>query len=84
MPGEDHTPLDSSPIHPSLCSNEQDHDDDVDNHPVKDYLLHPQEDGAVRYYQIVKAADIFIKNTQRENIFGKTIKSPMYWAANNY
>ena len=36
MPGEDHTPLDSSPIHPSLCSNEQDHDDDVDNHPVKD------------------------------------------------
>ena len=48
---------------------------------IKDYLLHPQEDGAVRYYQIVKAADLFIRNTQRENIFGKTITPPMYWAA---
>ena len=32
----DHTPLDPSPTHPSLCSNEQDHDDDADNHPDKD------------------------------------------------
>ena len=28
---------------------------------------------------IVKAADLFIRNTQRENIFGKPIKPPMYW-----
>ena len=39
MPGEEpaqnHTPLDSSPLDPSLSSDEEDDDDDVGNRPDK-------------------------------------------------